>query len=339
MIILGIESSCDETGAAIVENGRNLLSNVVASSANLHQKYGGVVPEVAAREQVRVIIPTIEEALDKAKLKPQNLGGLAVVFGPGLLGSLLVGVETAKTLALVWEKPITPVNHLIAHLYANWIGPVNRLLPTVYRPPQFPLIALIVSGSHSDLLFMKGHGKFRWLGGTRDDAAGESFDKVARLIGLAYPGGPAIDKVAKAGNADSISFSRPMLTSGDFDFSFSGIKTEAVRLKEKLGVETSRKQADFAASFQQAIVDVLVSKTIKAAQKYSVKTIVAGGGVAANSLLNKTLKDEGGKKGFAVHIPPPQLSTDNGAIVAAYAFYNWRPVDPLSIQADPSLDF
>ncbi len=331
MLILGIESSCDETGASVVENGTQILSNIISSSAAMHEKYGGIIPEIAARAQAEVIIPTINEALSQANISPQDLDGIAVVYAPGLLGSLLVGVETAKSLALTWNKPIMKVNHLIGHIYANWL--------TDEEKPEFPAIGVIVSGSHSDLLYIEGHGKIKWLGGTRDDAAGESFDKVARLIGLPYPGGPAIDKLAPSGDKDAIKFSRPMINSGDYDFSFSGIKTEAARYREKINTDDKDKQADFAASFQEAIVDVIVTKAVKAAQEYKVKSILAGGGVAANTRLKKELQTRGTDAGFKVFVPPPSLSTDNGAVMASYAYFNWNAQDPLTIEADPTPDF
>jgi len=326
MRILGIETSCDETGASAVENGTKLLSNVVSSSVLLHQKYGGVVPELAAREQVKVIIPVICEALDEAKTTLEKIDALAVTVGHGLIGSLLVSVETAKTLALIFQKPIVPVSHLYGHLYANWIGQKEDL--------NFPIVSLIVSGGHTDLILMEGHQKIKWLGGTRDDAAGEAFDKVARLLGLSYPGGPVIEKAAKTGNPKAFNLPRPMIDEDDFDFSFSGLKTAVVNLVRK--IEKPLPVADIAASFQEASVTVLVKKTTKAAQKYKAKKILLGGGVAANKLLRERMS----KKSYVpVNFPPIELCIDNAAMIASAAFFNFKPVPPEKIQAQPGLCF
>lgn len=227
MIILGIETSCDETGVAIVEGKPDaktvtLISNILASSQTLHAKTGGIIPEIAARQQVTYIIPAIEQALKEGG---REIDAIAVTVGPGLIGSLLVGVETARTLAYVWKKPIIPINHLIGHIYANWIATTNYELRTI----DFPAIALVVSGGHTDLVLIRNHGKIRWLGGTRDDAAGETLDKIGRLLGLPYPGGPAIEKASERGNVSRFTFPRPMIDSHDFDFSFSGLKTAAMR--------------------------------------------------------------------------------------------------------------
>jgi N6-L-threonylcarbamoyladenine synthase len=354
MPLLGIETSCDETGAAVVKDGTKLLSNVVSSSAALHQKYGGVVPEVAAREQIKVIVPVICQALDEAKTNLEKIDALAVTVGPGLIGSLLVGVETAKTLALIFKKPIIPVNHLYGHLYANWLTDY-RLQTTartkavvgsqkaVSMQPNFPLVALIVSGGHTDLILMKGHGQIKWLGGTRDDAAGEAFDKVARFLGLSYPGGPAIEKVSERGDVSRFTFPRPMIDEDNFDFSFSGLKTAVVQeVRKEVEKEKTLSQisiSNLASSFQQAIVDVLVTKTIKAAQKYRVKEILLGGGVAANSALRLQLTDYSKRLGIPVRFPPVELCTDNGVVIASVAFFNFKPKPPEKIQAKPGLYF
>jgi len=336
MIILGLETSCDETAAAVVENGEKILSSVVASSIELHQKTGGIIPEVAAREQSRLIIPVIKETMNKVGLKPKNLDALAVTSGPGLIGSLLVGVETAKTLAYTWQKPIIPINHLQAHLYANWLGenPIK---------PQFPALGLVVSGGHTDLILMTNHGQIKWLGGTRDDAAGECFDKCARLLELGYPGGPAISQAAQNFNPEEktlkMKLPRPMIKDDNFDFSFSGLKT-AVLSKVKNLKENNQfiKEAlnQLAFEIQEAIVEVLVAKTRKAAQKYQPKSILLAGGVTANPRLRKEMLIR--LKEFPVLIPSLALCTDNATFVAACANFNFSPVAWLKIQADSSLE-
>lgn len=346
MVILGIETTCDETGVGIVRDGREVLANIVSSSADLHKKYQGVVPEVAAREQVKVIIPVIEEALGEAR-KISNLDAIAVAHGPGLVGSLLIGVETAKTLAVVFGKPLIGVNHLVGHVYANWLASNPKL-------PSFPLISLIVSGGHTDLILMKGHQKYQWLGGTRDDAAGEAFDKVARVLGLGYPGGPEVEAIAsKYQILDTRyqipKFPRPLINEDNFDFSFSGLKTAVVNFAGKHlrgGVKpTSGPHLEgevisaIAYEFQKAIVDVLVIKTIRAAKKFGAKSIVVGGGVAANGELRSQLAVHGSQINIPVYFPPKNLSVDNGTMIAAAAFYQKSFVDPLEISADPGLFF
>ena len=328
MRILGIETSCDETGVAVVEDGQKILANILSSSAELQKKYGGVVPEVAAREQVKVIIPAIKESLSEAGLSWDKIDAVAVTVGPGLVGSLLVGVETAKTLSLVFKKPLIAVNHLVGHIYANFIS----------ENPKFPLVALVVSGGHTDLVFAKNHGKYQWLGGTRDDAAGEAFDKVARLLKLGYPGGPEIERAAKNGNPESYNLPRPMIDSKDFDFSFSGLKTSVVNLWKTVNREP-RTVNHIAASFQTAVVEVLVAKTLKAAQKYQVRQILVGGGVAANQLLRSQLTMHGSQLGIKVRFPPVELCIDNGAMIAAAAFYNFKSQPVEKIQAKPGLFF
>jgi len=326
MIILGIETSCDETAAAVLERKNNriqILSNVVASSASLQAKYGGIIPEQAAREQIKSIIPVIQESLQASGIRPQDLDAITVTYGPGLIGSLLVGVETAKTLAKVWQKPLIPVNHLLGHFYANWI---DATLPT------FPCIGLLVSGGHTDLVLFTDHGKYKYLGGTRDDAAGECFDKCARLLGLPYPGGPEISKLAQKGNPKAFDLPRPMIKSSDFDFSFSGLKTSVSNIVYSL----SEKQ-NLAASIEQAIIDVLVNKTIKATNKYGVKEIIIAGGVAANQKLTSVLRNKCSKLNIKLHIPPANLCTDNGAMIASSAFFQKPIKNPLSLQADPNL--
>ena len=360
MVILGIESTCDETGVAIVANGRKILASIVASSVEFHKKYHGVVPEVAAREQIRCILPVIAEATANAaetpnsKLKTRNslenkkmirwvkkkIDAIAIAHGPGLIGSLLVGVETAKALALAWDKPLIPVNHLIGHLYANWLLPISNL-------PKFPLVALIVSGGHTDLILMVDHSKFKWLGGTLDDAGGEVFDKVARVLGLSYPGGPEIERIARkleTGNSKletkNFKLPMPMIDSGDFDFSFSGLKTAVVNIVKSLdSKKLSDEKTEIAHEFQKVIVDVLVTKTFKAAKEFYAKSIVVGGGVAANSTLRRQMSEVGSEHNIKTFFPTKELSIDNGAMIAAAAFFNKKVINPLKLQADPSLYF
>ncbi len=285
MRIFGIETSCDETSAAVIESNNakelTLLSNVVASSMQLHSKTGGIIPEIAAREQIKFMLPVIDEALRKANLNPQNpdIDAIAVTVGPGLIGSLLVGVETAKTLSFVWDKPIIPVNHLFGHIYANWIEKPNI---------ELPCLAIIISGGHTDLVIIKNHQDVTWIAGTRDDAAGEAFDKIGRLLHLPYPAGPTIEKLAKEGNPKAYNFPRPLLHEKTFDFSFSGLKTAVLREVQKLESAMNAKSetdprknlqlnqlnqqtiCDLARATQDAIVDVVVQKTLKAAEEYNV---------------------------------------------------------------------
>ena len=328
MRILGIETSCDETSAAVIENGTKILSNVVASSVELHKKTGGIIPEVAAREQLKCIIPVIEESMRNNN----DIDALAVTVGPGLIGSLLVGVETARTLAYVWKKPLVPVNHLRAHLYANWLD----------NKPQFPAIGLVVSGGHTDLVLMKDHKNIKWLGGTRDDAAGECFDKTARLLGLPYPGGPAIAQLAKKGNPNAYPLPRPMLNQKNFDFSFSGLKTAAINLIKNPSDNGQNKKinrANLATSIQAAIAEVLVLKTVRASEEYGVKSILLSGGVAANQELRKKMRLEIVNRELKINlfIPPVKLCTDNAAMIASCASFNFRSVSWKKIKANPGL--
>lgn len=334
-IILGIETSCDETAAAVcqkTEQGVKILSNIVASSANLQAKYGGVIPEQAAREQLKFIIPVINESLRVSGFSKQDIDAIAVTQGPGLIGSLLVGVETAKVLATVWNKPLVPINHLLGHFYANWIAP---------NSPTFPCIGLLVSGGHTDLVLFKSHGKYEYLGGTRDDAAGECFDKSARLLNLPYPGGPEIAKLAQNGNPQAFKLPRPMINLNNFDFSFSGLKTAVGNLVTELSSQqtTLKTKADIAASLEAAIVDVLVNKTLKAVKKYQVKQVILAGGVAANQKLNEKFTTAVREKltHVTLFIPPPKLCTDNAVYIATAAFYNYHPANSLTLQANPNL--
>lgn len=334
--MLGVETSCDETGAAVVENGIKTLSNVVASSVSLHQKFGGIIPEIAAREQIKVIILVIEEAINRAGIKIQDLDALAVTSGPGLVGSLLVGVETVKTLGLIFNKPIVPINHLHGHIYANFLTNSNL---NHGLEKDWPKLALIVSGGHTDLVLARGHGRYKWLGGTRDDAAGEAFDKVARLLGLSYPGGPQIERVAKNGDSNRFLLPRPMKNTPDFDFSFSGLKTAVVNLINSISHKplAADQINDLAASFQQAVVDVLVAKTLKAAKKYQVRQILLGGGVAANSELREQISSSAKKMGVEVLTPAIEYCIDNGAMIASAAYFNFKPFPYQKINAQPGL--
>ncbi len=336
MKILGIETSCDETAAAVVADGRNLLSNIVASSVDLQKRTLGVVPEVAAREQLRYIIPVINESLKKAGISPADIDALAVTVGPGLIGSLLIGVETARALAFAWQKPLIPVNHLLAHLYVNWVD--DPLRTTNYGLPTFPAIALLVSGGHTELLYFESHEKIVWLGGTLDDAAGESFDKVARLLNLGYPGGPAVEQAAEKGNPYAFNFPRPMINDSNFDFSFSGLKT-AVRLAVKNPSPKMLSVEDIAASFQSAVTEVLVKKTFRAVREYRVKSLLLGGGVTANKFLRRAFLDyrERNQLNLDIRVPPPSLCTDNAVGVATAAFYQEKSEPWQTVTANPNL--
>ncbi|MEE8470551.1 MAG: tRNA (adenosine(37)-N6)-threonylcarbamoyltransferase complex transferase subunit TsaD [Dehalococcoidia bacterium] len=311
MRILGIESSCDETAAAVVEDGTSVLSNVVASQVALHSRYGGIVPEVASRQHLLSAIPIVEKALADAGVAGEDLSAVAVTNGPGLAGSLLVGVNLAKALALAWNLPLVAVNHLEAHIYANWLG---------QEMPTFPLISLIVSGGHTELVLMKDHGELTRLGRTRDDAAGEAFDKVSRVLGLGYPGGPAIERASLKGTS-KYRLPRAWLKGSD-DFSFSGLKTATARLAEELGGPNPRYRnstaADIASSFQQAVVDVLVTKTVAAVRRHKVKQVLLAGGVAANKVLRETLVSS---SPAPVLLPDPDLCTDNAAMVASCGYF------------------
>lgn len=310
--ILGLETSCDETAAAVVTEGRRILSNVVASQVEIHARYGGVFPELASRQHIRDILPVIEEALSQAKMELGQLDGLAVTIGPGLAGSLVVGVNAAKGLALALDLPFIGINHLEAHIYTIWTqGPEI----------EFPLLCLIASGGHTNLALMTDHGQYNPLGQTLDDAAGEAFDKVARLLGLGYPGGPAIQDKAEVGDPKAFDLPRAWLP-GTYNFSFSGLKTAVLYLVRRLEEEGKELPlADLAASFQAAVVDVLVEKTRLAAQEYGVKQVLLVGGVAANSLLRQEMRE---KIEIPVLYPPPELCTDNAVGVAAAAWFRFQ---------------
>ncbi|HVL03638.1 MAG TPA: tRNA (adenosine(37)-N6)-threonylcarbamoyltransferase complex transferase subunit TsaD [Acidimicrobiales bacterium] len=325
-MVLGIETSCDETAAAVVAGGNDVRSSVVSSQVDLHARFGGVVPEIASRAHVELLTPVVAEALVESGLQGPDVGAVAATYGPGLVGSLLVGLAGAKALALVWNVPLVAVNHLEAHLYSPFLED-----PTI----EPPLVALLVSGGHTMLVSMESHGRYRVLGSTVDDAAGEAFDKVARFLGLGYPGGPAIDRLAITGDPAAVKFPRAMLDSG-FDFSFSGLKTAVVtfvRAHPEVAVE------DVAASFQQAVVDVLVAKTRAAARETGARTVCLGGGVAANSALREQLLDACAEDGLNGFLPSRSMCTDNAAMVAAAGWWRLQSDGPTSLDvgAEPNL--
>lgn len=310
MKILAIETSCDETAAAVIEDGR-ILSSVIASQAKLHAKFGGVVPEVAAREHVPVIMPTIDLALKQAQIKLIDLDTIAVTKGPGLATSLSVGIDAAKGLALALDIPLLPVNHMEAHVYANMVDEI----------PVFPALILIVSGGHTMIVQMTGHGKYKLIGETVDDAAGEAFDKTAKLLGLGYPGGPLISKLAEDGDPEAFDFPRPMLANPGFDFSFSGLKTAVLYETQKHKKIDKKMTKDFAASVQAAIIETLIGKFWQAAVKFPSKTLMLGGGVAANKKLREETIRLSDKLGVACSIPASVYCTDNAAMIGLAAYY------------------
>src|SRR5579885_1231665 len=349
MLVLGIESSCDETGAAIVQDGRYLRSNVVASQIEIHNRYGGVVPEVASRQQLATIIPVIELALEKASCSWDEIDAVCATYGPGLAGSLLVGLTAGKALALARNRPFLGINHLEAHIYANWLR--TGATPQLEDPsgdwryqegdPTFPLICLVISGAHSELVLVRDHGQYELLGQTRDDAAGEAFDKVARILGLGYPGGPAIQKTAQQAEESLLQQNKPVaLARSTYRFSFSGLKTAMLHLAEgateqetkqisqytRMGAQAARhgmpNVALLAASFQEAIVDVLAVKTRMAAQEYHVKQVVLAGGVAANVNLRKRIEQELAPLNIRLNYPPIEFCTDNAAMIAGAAYFH-----------------
>jgi N6-L-threonylcarbamoyladenine synthase len=330
--VLGIETSCDETSAAVVVNGRKLLSNVVASQMEEHARFGGVVPELASRRHVEQILPVIRRALDEARLDWSDIDAIAVTNRPGLLGALLVGVSAAKALAMALKKPIVGVHHIEAHLYANWLSPSAPAGGGSVA--DFPAVALVVSGGHTDLFHLKGHGDYTLLGRTRDDAAGEAFDKGARLLGLGYPGGPAVQKAAEGGDPKAVAFPRAYLP-GTHEFSFSGLKTAVRYALEKPDLPPV---TDLAASFQEAIVDVLVRKTLIAARELGVERVLLAGGVSANARLREKMAAACEKESLALFFPPPALCTDNAAMIACAGHWNLltRGPDPLDFTTRPA---
>lgn len=329
MLVLGIETSCDESAAAVIEDGHRIISNVVASQAEVHARYGGVVPEVASRQHLRTIIPVVETALERAGATWGDLGGVAVTHGPGLAGSLLVGVNAAKGLAYAHDLPLVGVNHLEGHVYANWLDD-----PSGRPPPKLPALCLVVSGGHSDLIVMEAHGSYVRIGRTRDDAAGEAFDKVSRLLGLGYPGGPAIEKAAAGTSAGQVQLPRAWLR-GSYDFSFSGVKTAALHL---MRTPAPPPAATVAAAFQEAVVDVLVEKTVAAARELGVEEVMLSGGVAANSVLRHTLSE---RCPIPVRAPLPRFCTDNAAMIGACGYFHFARGDRSGwdLDVDPNLRF
>jgi N6-L-threonylcarbamoyladenine synthase len=349
--ILGIESSCDETAAAVVKDGRRLLSNVVNSQIDIHAVYGGVVPEVAARSHIEVINPVIEKALADAHITWDEIDAIAVTYAPGLIGSLLVGTLAARTLAIVKGKPLYPIHHVEAHVYANFItdqsDEMSLTLPSAQ--PKFPMLALIVSGGHSQLVLFEDHGNYRLLGQTQDDAVGEAFDKVAKILGLPYPGGPSIAQAALSGNPNAYQLPKAKLK-GAYDFSFSGLKTAVLRaVQREVGVDTTfpsgglaerlndTQKADFAASFQKVAIETLVDKTEAAFRDHSPASVVIAGGVAANKELRSVLSE---RLPLPIDYAPMQLCTDNAAMIATLGYFyaqKHSPSDPLTTEVAPSL--
>ncbi|GAA4073498.1 tRNA (adenosine(37)-N6)-threonylcarbamoyltransferase complex transferase subunit TsaD [Amphibacillus indicireducens] len=328
--ILAIETSCDETAAAIIKDGHEIVSNVVASQIESHKRFGGVVPEIASRHHVEQITHVLEEAFTKANMTAEDIDAFAVTEGPGLVGALLVGVSTAKALAFAHDKPLIGVHHIAGHIYAN------RLIEEF----QFPLLALVVSGGHTELVLMQEHGQFEVIGETRDDAAGEAYDKVARTMGLPYPGGPEIDRLAKQGK-DNLDFPRAWLEEGSFDFSFSGLKSAVINTlhnaKQK-GIVLEK--ADIAASFQASVIDVLVEKTYRAAKENKVNHVIIAGGVAANSGLRTALEEKFRDQKVKLSIPPLSLCTDNAAMIGAAGMIAYQKGNrsDWGMNANPALD-
>lgn len=322
MKILGIETSCDETSTSVVEDGKKILSLFISSQEKLHKRFGGIVPEIASRRHSEVLNYFIKRALNKAKISFKDLSGIAVTAGPGLEGSLIVGVAAAKVISYVYNIPLIGVNHLEAHIYSNFLRE---------DPPEFPFVALIVSGGHTELIYCSDHGIYKVFGRTKDDAAGEAFDKAARALNLGFPGGPIIDRLSKEGDRNSIKFPRAYLGKENFDFSFSGLKTSLIYyLKNQ---KEREKISNICASFQAAIIDVLVKKTISLARKTNVKTILLAGGVAANSSLREEFEKEVRKNSLKLYLPPLILCTDNAAMVACCGYYRFKK----NIYSDMSL--
>ena len=329
--ILAIESSCDETSAAVVLNGREILSNVIASQISTHEQYGGVVPEVASRIHIEAISGVVEEALLKANITLEKIDAIGVTYGPGLVGALLVGLQFAKGLAFASKKPLVGVNHIEGHICANYIQ---------HKDLKPPFISLVVSGGHTFIVHVKDYGIYEVIGQTRDDAAGEAYDKVARALGLGYPGGPKIDKLAKEGNPKAITFPKANFHEETLDFSFSGVKSAVLNYLNKCNMQNIEiNKADVAASFQQAVVDVLKDNVLLTCKKKNIDTIAIAGGVASNSTLRETLINEAGKKGIKVLFPTPILCTDNAAMIGSAAYFNFinGKISDLNLNAKPNL--
>ncbi len=331
VLILGIESSCDETAAAVVKNGREVLSSVINTQIDIHKKFGGVVPEVASRRHIETIDAVIDEALEKANVTFDDITAIAVTYGPGLIGALLVGVSTAKALAYALEKPLVPVHHIKGHIMANFVA---------HKDLEPPFVCLVASGGHSHIVLAKDYNEFEILGQTRDDAAGEAFDKIARVLGLGYPGGPLIDKLAREGNPEAVHFPRVRMEENSLDFSFSGVKTAVINYLHKLDQNNeSYNKADIAASFQDAVTDVLCEHTIEAAHKTGIKTITLAGGVGANSALREKMSRLASAHGIRVLYPDPVLCTDNAIMIACAGYYGFLNGDrgDMSLNAVASL--
>ena len=329
--ILAIESSCDETSAAVVVNGREVLSNIIASQIDTHQKFGGVVPEVASRIHIEVINGVVEEALKEANITLDKIDAIGVTYGPGLVGALLVGLQFAKGLSFASKKPLVGVNHIEGHISANYIQ---------HKELRPPFVSLVVSGGHTFIVHVKNYGDYEVIGQTRDDAAGEAYDKVARALGLGYPGGPKIDRLAKEGNPKAIAFPKANFHEETLDFSFSGVKSAVLNYLNKCkmqGIEVNK--ADVAASFQYAVIDVLKENVLATCKKKNVKTIAIAGGVASNSSLRETLIKEAEKKGIEVLFPAPVLCTDNAAMIGSAAYFNYisGKISDLNLNAKPNL--
>lgn len=315
ILILGIESSCDETAASVVKNGREVLSNVISSQIELHKLYGGVVPEIASRKHIEKINQVVEEALEEAKVTLEEIDAVAVTYGPGLVGALLVGVAAAKAIAYAAKKPLVGVHHIEGHVSANFIE---------HKELEPPFLCLIVSGGHTHLVVVKDYGEYEIIGRTRDDAAGEAFDKVARAIGLGYPGGPKIDKLSKEGNPEAIKFPRAKVGDSEYDFSFSGLKSAVLNYLNSCDMKGETVcPADVAASFQASVVDVLVSHTMDAAKKYGFKTVALAGGVASNSGLREGMEKACKENGLELCYPSPIFCTDNGAMIGVAGYYEY----------------
>lgn len=330
-LTLALETSCDETSAAVVSDGRIVLSNIISSQVPVHQKYGGVVPEIASRKHIENVLPVVDQALREAGAELADISAIGVTYGPGLVGALLVGVSVAKALSFAADVPLIGVNHLEGHIFANFLA---------HRELEPPFMALVVSGGHTSLIHVKGYNEFILLGQTRDDAAGEAFDKVARVMKLPYPGGPHIDALAARGNPEAIAFPRALTAKGSFEFSFSGLKSAVLNyLNSAAQKQAEVNTADVAASFQAAVVDVLADKALQAAALCNVNKIVLAGGVAANSALKARLEEECRQAGFSLYYPNHILCTDNAAMIACRAYYQYIAGDfaDLHLNARPSL--
>ncbi|MBI5827636.1 MAG: tRNA (adenosine(37)-N6)-threonylcarbamoyltransferase complex transferase subunit TsaD [Deltaproteobacteria bacterium] len=340
MLILGIESSCDDTAASVVEDGRRVLSTIVASQDDIHGRYGGIVPELASRSHIEAVIPVVEGALEKAGVSLGSIDGVSVTQGPGLVGSILVGLSFAKAISFAANLPLTAVNHIESHPHAAFLYEGEEK-----DAPRFPFVALVVSGGHTTLLLMEGPTGYRVLGQTLDDAAGEAFDKVAKLMGLGYPGGAAIDALARQSDPGKVAFSRPYIAKGSLDFSFSGIKTAVLNHVRGLSLKDGEvipeaTIRDISAGFQGAVVDVLVDKAFWAAKRHGVGEIVVAGGVACNSRLRQRFEERARQEGVRLFIPPPRFCSDNGAMVAALGYHQLKKgmIAPLDLNARPTWD-